>query len=71
MSYVTIPETEFRAYWISMLWKAMAKTGRGYRRFTLKNRPPAGAAEWRGERRADKEGTTKLSRSLMQRCQVA
>lgn len=66
-----IPESEFRAYWISLLWRAMAKTGNGYHRFTLKNRPPQGASRWRGERRADKIGTTKLSRALGQRMQVA
>lgn len=49
----------------------MFVTGKGYKRGTLKNRPPKGAARWRGERRADKEGTTKLDRALMQRCQVA
>jgi hypothetical protein len=60
-----VPEKEFRAVWIAMLWHAMAKTGKGYRRHTLKNRPPAGASHWRGERRADKVGTTKLSRRMV------
>lgn len=57
-------ESEFRAAWISKLWQVMAKTGRGYRKMTLKNRPPAGVGDWHGERRADKVGTTKLSRRL-------
>lgn len=59
-----MPETEFRKMWVSMLWQAMTKTGRGYRRYTLKNQPPKGASGWRGERRSDKQGTTKLSRFL-------
>lgn len=58
------PERVFRTAWISVLWKAMGKLGRGYRWWTLKNQPPKGAARWRGERRADKPGTTKLSRRL-------
>jgi hypothetical protein len=57
-------EHEFRAVWISKLWQAMAKMSRGYRKQTLKNQPPAGAAAWRGERRKDKVGTSKLSRRL-------
>lgn len=68
---VTIPEPEFRAYWISLLWRAMSKLARGYRMHTLKNQPPKGASRWRGERRKDKLGTTKLSRRLMCRVQVA
>jgi hypothetical protein len=66
-----MPEPEFRGVWISKLWQAMAKTGKGYKRATLKNTPPAGASKWRGERRPDKVGTTKVERRLMQRCQVA
>lgn len=60
----TIPEREFCKLWIANLWKAMAKLGRGYRMWTLKNQPPAGASKWRGERWLDKVGTTKLSRFL-------
>jgi hypothetical protein len=41
-------------WWVSMLWQAMAKTGKGYRRPTLQRRPPEGASRWRGERRPDK-----------------
>lgn len=61
---IGIPEKGFREVWISKLWQAMAKTGRGYRRWTLKNQPPEGASRWRGERRADKAGTTKVGRFL-------
>lgn len=59
-----IPEKTFRAYWVSMLWQAMGKTGNGYRRPSTKNRPPQGASRWRGERRIDKPGTTKTSRTF-------
>ena len=61
-----MPEQLFREMWISRMWMAMFSTGKGYHRSTLKNRPPAGAAGWRGERRKDKVGTTKLSRRLGQ-----
>jgi hypothetical protein len=64
------PESGFRAMWVSMLWKAMAAKGEGYPRSTLKNQPPAGAAGWRGERRGDKVGTTKLLRRLAQKVRV-
>ena len=59
-----MPEAQFRGIWISKLWQAMAKTARGYRKWTVKNQPPAGASHWRGERRADKVGTSKVSRRL-------
>jgi hypothetical protein len=65
------PEQLFRLEWVSLLWHAMRKTGNGYPRPTMKNQPPAGAAGWRGERRADKVGTTKLSRRLALRVQAA
>jgi hypothetical protein len=65
------PEQLFRMEWISLLWRTMQKTGNGYHRPTLKNQPPAGASHWRGERRADKVGTTKLTRRLALRVQVA
>lgn len=61
----------FKDFWVAMLWKAMASVGRGYRRWTLKNLPPQGASRWRGERRKDKYGTTKLSRRLLMRVQTA
>jgi hypothetical protein len=52
-----VPERTFRERWISTLWQAMAKTGRGYRR-------PSAAAMRGDERRKDKPGTSKLSRRL-------
>lgn len=60
-------EREFTRLWTALLWNAMAKTGRGYRRYTLKNQPPKGASRWRGERRSDKVGdrATKIGRRLM------
>lgn len=61
-----LSESSFRAVWISKLWQAMVKTGKGYRQYTVKNRQPTGASQWRGERRADKAGTTKTSRFLEQ-----
>jgi hypothetical protein len=48
--------------WVAVLRHAMMRTQRGFRKPTLVNRPPQGAARWRGVRRADKPGTTKLSR---------
>ena len=59
-------ERSFREAWVALLWQAMAKTGKGYARSTLKNRPPAGASKWRGERRKDKIGTTKFERRMRQ-----
>jgi len=61
-----MPEPEFRGIWISKLWQAMAMTGNGYRRPSLRR-------TGKGERRPDKAGmmATKLARRLMQRCQVA
>ena len=52
------PETVFRTAWIEVLWKAMAKTGNGYKRHSLRN---TGRGD---DRRKDKFGTTKLSRRL-------
>lgn len=49
-----IPEATFREYWISMLWQAMGKLAKGYRRPKVP----------RSERRADKVGTTKLMRRV-------
>jgi hypothetical protein len=59
------PERTFRAAWITILSQTMLRTGKGFRVDSPGRRPPQGAAEWRGERRADKVGTTKLSRRLM------
>ncbi len=52
------PERVFREAWISVIWKAMTATGRGYRRHSLRH---TGRGE---DRRKDKAGTTKLSRRL-------
>jgi hypothetical protein len=62
-----MPEPKFRAMWVSMLWQAMAKTGKGYRRHSLRR---TGKGD---DRREDKKGFggDKLSRRLMQRVQVA
>lgn len=59
-----ISEREFCRVWISKLWQAMAKTGKGYRRPSVKR-------DGKGERRADKVGTTKTSRSLALRAPVS
>ena len=66
-----IPERQFRTMWVSMLSQAMLKTGKGFRMDSPKRTPPRGAAQWRGERRADKAGTTKLSRVLALQRSVA
>jgi hypothetical protein len=58
-------ELQFRQAWISMLSMAMIRTGKGFRLDSPKRNPPKGASRWRGERRADKIGTTKLSRQLL------
>lgn len=61
-----IREAVFRAHWVSWLWYAMSKTGKGYRRPSMKR-------NGRGERRLDKTGLngSKVARRLMLRCQVA
>ena len=59
-------ETEFRKIWIHILSMAMLKTGKGFRMDSPKRRQPKGASKWRGERRSDKVGTTKLSRQLLE-----
>ena len=59
-----MPERKFCQVWISMLSGAMLRTGKGFRMDSPNRRPPQGASRWRGERRADKVGTTKLSRAL-------
>jgi hypothetical protein len=61
----TLNEREFCQTWISLLSGAMLKTGKGFRMDSPRRVPPRGASQWRGERRADKVGTTKLSRRLM------
>lgn len=65
-----IPEREFAAMWVANLWMTMTRTAKGYHHPTLKNLPPRGAAKWRGERRTDKAGTTKLSRRLALKVQI-
>jgi hypothetical protein len=60
-----LPEPVFRKFWISMLSGAMLKTGKGFRMDSPRRVPPKGAAKYRGERRSDKPGTTKLSRALL------
>ena len=56
-----MPEPTFRAMWVSMLWQAMLKTGKGYKRTSQRH---SGKDE---DRRADKKemfGRTKLERRL-------
>jgi hypothetical protein len=43
-----MPESTFRAMWVSMLWQAMLKTGKGYRRSSQRH---SGKGD---DRRADK-----------------
>lgn len=57
--------------WCALLQQAMARSQRGLRQPVLVRRPPAGAAKWRGDRRADKLKTTKLSRRVALRCQTS
>lgn len=52
------PEPKFREHWIQLLWLAMSKTGRGYRRPSMKH---SGIGD---DRRKDKLITTKLQRRL-------
>jgi len=49
------PERVFREAWISVLWKAMMKTGKGYRR----PKAPTNA-----QRRAEEERTRKAAEQL-------
>jgi hypothetical protein len=60
----TISEREFCQAWVTLLSHTMLKTGKGFRVDSPLRRPSKGASHWRGERRADKEHTTKLSRRL-------
>lgn len=60
-----VPERVFCMVWCRKLWEAMGKAGRGFRHWSLKRLPPVGASHWRGERRGDKPGSTKVSRFLM------
>lgn len=59
------PEPVFREQWVQMLWIAMARTGKGYRRPSLRH---SGKGT---DRRKDKLTTTRLQRRLALRVQVA
>lgn len=54
-----MPEKDFRAGWIAMLWKAMLKTGKGYKRTSQRH---SGKDD---DRRADKKGSSKLERRMV------
>jgi len=58
-------EREFSVLWVRQLWLAMARTGKGYRRDSGRN---TGKGD---DRRKDKVGTTKLTRRLALKVQVA
>jgi hypothetical protein len=60
-----MPEPVFRRFWISMIAGAMLKSGKGFRMDSPRRVPPKGAAKYRGERRSDKPGTSKVSRALL------
>ena len=56
-----MPESTFRGIWVSKLWQAMLKTGKGYKRSSQRHTGKD------GDRRADKKemfGRTKLERRL-------
>lgn len=55
-----MPERTFCEVWVATLWAAMGKTGRGYRRHSLRH---TGKGD---DRRKDKLGTTKIERQLIQ-----
>lgn len=61
----TVTEEQFRAAWISILSRAMLKSGKGFRVDSPNRKPRPGATQWHGERRSDKPGTTKLERRLL------
>ena len=61
----TVTEEQFRQAWISLLSRAMLTSGKGFRVDSPNRRPRPGAAQWHGERRADKVGMSKLSRRLL------
>lgn len=60
-----MPEENFRALWLKILWLAMMSTGKGYRRDRL-GRNVRGSGGWTGARRADKVGMfgSKVARHL-------
>lgn len=53
-------ERKFCEFWLQMLWMAMSKTGRGYRRPSMRH---SGVGN---DRRKDKFITTKVQRRLAQ-----
>lgn len=59
------PEPVFRRGWIQLLSGAMLISGKGFRVDSPNRKPKKGVSRWHGERRADKVGTTKLSRRLL------
>lgn len=61
----TITERQFCEMWIHLLSTAMLRSGKGFRLDSPRRQPRKGAARWYGERRADKNGSTKVSRALL------
>lgn len=55
-----VSEQKFREMWLQLLWIAMSKTGRGYRRPSMRHSGKG------NDRRKDKLITTKLVRRLAQ-----
>ena len=51
--------------WSVLLDDAMKRSGKGFRKAQQGRVPPKGAAHWRGPRREDKSGTSKISRKLL------
>lgn len=66
----TITERQFCAAWVQTLSRAMLISGKGFRLDSPNRKPRPGASRWHGERRADKPGTTKLSRQLARQATV-
>lgn len=58
-------EDIFNRWWVRTISAAMLKSGKGFRLDSPRRTPRPGAARWYGERRADKPGTSKLSRALL------
>lgn len=56
-----VSERKFCELWLQLLWMAMSKTGRGYRRPSMRHSGKG------ADRRKDKLITTKLIRRLAQR----
>jgi hypothetical protein len=66
-----IPEPEFRGLWIQRLWLAMAKTGKGFKRASVRHTGRLDVKTGERDCRKDKLASTKLMRRLAQKCQVA